>query len=109
MKDSASHEVDNLLANHIAASHSMAPSPLHSPRLSRQATAGTASSELPCEVVNRIKTHAGAGKIPLDVLKDYITYARTYCKPKLKTEASNLLKDYYVKMKKANEAPVTAR
>ena len=110
LKDSASHEVDNLLANHIAQSHSMASRPSHSPRLQRQPTSSLAcSGELPCEVVDRIKKHASAGKIPLDVVKDYITYARTYCKPKLKTAASNILKNYYKEIKKQNEAPVTAR
>lgn len=37
--------------------------------------------------------------LPADLLKDYISYAREYCKPKLTQEASAVLKNYFLTLR----------
>jgi DNA replicative helicase MCM subunit Mcm2 (Cdc46/Mcm family) len=55
----------------------------------------------------------GAECIPLDILKDYIRYAREFCRPKLTSLAAEKLRDYYINMKTThvNESsiPITTR
>jgi DNA helicase MCM8 len=54
--------------------------------------------------------------LPADLVRDYIAYAREYCKPKLTPEASAVLKDYYMKLRypvgakaAAETVPITTR
>ncbi len=37
--------------------------------------------------------------LPADLLKDYISYAREYCKPKLTQEAAAVLKNYFMTLR----------
>ena len=37
--------------------------------------------------------------LPADLLKDYISYAREYCKPKLTQEAATVLKNYFLTLR----------
>jgi DNA helicase MCM8 len=37
--------------------------------------------------------------LPADLVRDYIAYAREYCKPKLTAEAAIILKDYYMSLR----------
>jgi DNA helicase MCM8 len=37
--------------------------------------------------------------LPADLVRDYIAYARQYCKPKLTAEAASVLKDYYMELR----------
>ena len=37
--------------------------------------------------------------LPADLLKDYISYAREYCKPKLTQEAAAVLKNYFLTLR----------
>lgn len=37
--------------------------------------------------------------LPADLVRDYIAYAREYCKPKLTAEAAAVLKDYYMELR----------
>ena len=37
--------------------------------------------------------------LPADLLKDYISYAREYCKPKLSQEAAAVLKNYFLTLR----------
>lgn len=53
--------------------------------------------------------------LPADLVRDYIAYAREYCKPKLTPEAAAVLKDYYMKLRypstssAADTVPITTR
>jgi len=54
--------------------------------------------------------------LPADVVKDYISYAREYCRPKLTSEAAAVLKEYFMSLRypsddtKRNEnVPITTR
>ncbi|GMH57282.1 hypothetical protein TrRE_jg11102, partial [Triparma retinervis] len=65
-------------------------------------------------VIQRIKKMTkGAPFIPLDILKDYIRYAREFCRPKLTSAAAKMLRDYYIKMKTTHvnqsSIPITTR
>ncbi len=42
-------------------------------------------------------------EIPIDLLKKYISYAKRNCKPKLTDEASKMLRDFYVEMRRLGE------
>jgi DNA helicase MCM8 len=37
--------------------------------------------------------------LPADLVRDYIAYAREYCKPKLTKEAAVILKDYFMELR----------
>jgi DNA helicase MCM8 len=37
--------------------------------------------------------------LPADLVRDYIAYAREYCKPKMTAEAATVLKDYYMELR----------
>ena len=37
--------------------------------------------------------------LPADLVRDYIAYAREYCKPKLTAEAASVLKEYFMNLR----------
>jgi len=51
--------------------------------------------------------------LPANVLRDYIAYAREYCKPKLTTDAAKVLKDYFMRLRyspnRNDNVPITTR
>ena len=54
--------------------------------------------------------------LPADLVRDYISYAREYCKPKLTSEAAAVLKDYFMELRypsdgrrRADTVPITTR
>ena len=54
--------------------------------------------------------------LPADLVRDYIAYAREYCKPKLTIEASRVLQDYYLNLRhpadgrqRQDSVPITTR
>jgi DNA helicase MCM8 len=54
--------------------------------------------------------------LPADLVKDYITYAREYCMPKMTPDAAAVLKDYFMKLrypedggKRNDSVPITTR
>lgn len=52
--------------------------------------------------------------LPADLVRDYIAYAREFCRPKLTPEAAAVLKDYYMKLRypsetQADTVPITTR
>lgn len=53
--------------------------------------------------------------LPADLVRDYIAYAREYCKPKLTPEAASVLKDYFMNLryppdgKIKDTVPITTR
>lgn len=56
------------------------------------------------------------GPLPTDLVKDYISYAREYCMPKLTPDAAAVLKDYFMSLrypengsKRNDSVPITTR
>jgi len=52
--------------------------------------------------------------LPLQQLKDYIAYAREYCRPKLTQAATNVLREYFMKLRhpdsnRKDNVPITTR
>jgi DNA helicase MCM8 len=54
--------------------------------------------------------------LPADLVRDYIAYAREYCKPKLTSEASKVLQEYYLNLRhpvdgrqRQDSVPITTR
>ena len=54
--------------------------------------------------------------LPATLVRDYIAYAREYCKPKLTSEASQILRDYYMTLRypengrhRSDSVPITTR
>jgi DNA helicase MCM8 len=54
--------------------------------------------------------------LPADLVRDYIAYAREYCRPKLTPEAAAVLKDYFMQLRypenggrKSDTVPITTR
>jgi DNA helicase MCM8 len=54
--------------------------------------------------------------LPADLVRDYVAYAREYCKPKLTSEASVVLKEYYLNLRhpangrhRQDSVPITTR
>uniref|UniRef100_A0A7S4QZQ7 MCM C-terminal AAA(+) ATPase domain-containing protein n=2 Tax=Ditylum brightwellii TaxID=49249 RepID=A0A7S4QZQ7_9STRA len=50
---------------------------------------------------NRLRWVAGFQREPLpaDLVRDYISYAREYCRPKMTQEAATVLKDYFMNLR----------
>ncbi|GMH92540.1 hypothetical protein TrST_g7252 [Triparma strigata] len=66
------------------------------------------------ETVRRIQKHRKAPTLPMDIVRDYIAYARKFCHPKLKAKAATILKDFYIAMKypknpSTEPLPITTR
>lgn len=40
--------------------------------------------------------------LPMQQIKEYIAYAREYCRPKMTTDAANVLQDYFMKLRYAS-------
>lgn len=54
--------------------------------------------------------------LPAELVRDYIAYAREYCKPKMTDEAAKVLKDYFMELRypsdgsrKSDTVPITTR
>lgn len=47
--------------------------------------------------------------LPANLVRDYIAYAREYCKPKLTPEAATVLKEYYMELRYPTEGPRRSR
>ena len=54
--------------------------------------------------------------LPADLVRDYIAYAREYCKPKMTAEAATVLKDYFMQLRypeggvrRTDTVPITTR
>mmetsp|Transcript_9668 Transcript_9668/g.20401 ORF Transcript_9668/g.20401 Transcript_9668/m.20401 type:complete len:1027 (+) Transcript_9668:234-3314(+) len=54
--------------------------------------------------------------LPMQQIKEYIAYAREYCRPKMTTDAANVLQDYFMKLRdpqnndqKKDNVPITTR
>jgi DNA helicase MCM8 len=79
---------------------------------SQGATEGT-GLEKASNLVQRLKKVAAQqNPLPMEVVKNYIQYSRQFCRPKLKREAAEVLRDYFMKMKYSNThegIPITTR
>ena len=49
--------------------------------------------------------------LPIDYVKDYIAYAREYCRPRMTAKAGEILRDYFLEQRSSNrgEVPITTR
>jgi DNA helicase MCM8 len=51
--------------------------------------------------------------LPVSVLRDYVSYAKEYCKPKLTRKAANILHSYFMSLrheeKRSDSVPITTR
>jgi DNA replication licensing factor MCM5 len=63
-----------------------------------------------------VSLHAGTGlyeqeraEIDIDLLKKYITYAKTHCAPRLSEESGAILKDFYVKDRADSDSSETTK
>jgi DNA helicase MCM8 len=81
------------------------------PKQNRQPTAscpsqpmmqqGNATAENRISLMDRLRWVCEMQKEPLpaDLVRDYVSYAREYCKPKLSAEAAAVLKDYFMNLR----------
>ena len=116
LKDDHNAAFDDRLSEHVMKQHR------HESKRSVQSSyqAATQSNAAPnfsienySNLIQRLKkVNDTQNPIPLNVMKDYISYARQYCKPKLTTKAASILQDFYVKLRSKRErgtVPITTR
>ena len=82
------------------------------------ATISSAETENRLSISDRLSWVAEMQRQPLpaDLVRDYIAYAREYCKPKLTKQAAEVLKNYFMELRyptdgrrKADTVPITSR
>ncbi|XP_026285524.1 DNA helicase MCM8 [Frankliniella occidentalis] len=115
LMDQPNEHLDNLLSEHVMA--------LHSGFGSRGSVSGASSSqsktnvagdgEVPLSERLRLYANETFDPIPHQLLRKYIAYARKYVNPTLSEDASAVLKQFYLDLRKkhhtADSAPVTTR
>ena len=92
-------------------------SPMTYSQLSQEPSHPTSGDEDRIPIWSRLAWVADIQKTPLpaDLVRDYIAYAREYCKPKLTAEAAAVLKDYYMQLRypetgnRKDTVPITTR
>lgn len=116
LMDQPNEHLDNLLSEHVMA--------LHSDIRSRDSVSVTSSSQAPKDrsvadsevpLSERLKLYPNEtfDPIPHQLLRKYIAYARKYVSPTLSEDASSILKQFYLDLRKkhhtADSTPVTTR
>ncbi len=69
------------------------------PRLESTAAASETAKRMPLSARLAWVHEFQKNPLPADLVRDYITYAREYCRPKLTAEAAAVLKDYYMELR----------
>ncbi len=73
----------------------------------------TYGNQLPEKLIERLRWVSREKFIPLSVIRDYVAYAREYCKPKLTRKAANILHNYFMTLRQEqrrnDRVPVTTR
>ena len=66
-----------------------------------------------CELERRLRKVSIEQKNPLpaELVKDYVAYAREYCKPKMTAKAAQILRNYFLEQRRStcNQVPITTR
>ena len=88
-------------ANATTARHNSTPPPMSYSQKDQEPTHPTHGGKDRIPIWERLAWVADIQKTPLpaDLIRDYIAYAREYCKPKLTPEASKVLQDYYMQLR----------
>ncbi len=70
-------------------------------------------NQLPENLIERLRWVSKERFIPLNVIRDYVAYAREYCKPRLTRKAANILHNYFMTLRqeqrRSERIPVTTR
>ncbi len=70
-------------------------------------------NQLPENLIERLRWVSKERFIPLNVIRDYVAYAREYCKPRLTRKAANILHNYFMTLRQEqrrnDRIPVTTR
>lgn len=113
VRDRAHPIVDELLADHIVSSHAKATAPAAVPRLGDTNNDPNDVDNAPIDPTAAWVTDGS--RIPQEILRKYIAYARRNCKPQLTSEADQaMLSAFYVEIRQAAQmagggVPVTVR
>ncbi|KAJ3257437.1 DNA replication licensing factor mcm8 [Boothiomyces macroporosus] len=102
--DVADENMDAFLSDHIMK--------IHSGTLTTGAKRVVQRQTESCSLLERLRIFSNEeiDPIPPSLLRKYISYARTYSKPKLTKEAAELLQNFYMQLrKKYNTTPITTR
>lgn len=105
LRDRADKDQDRLVSSNIMNLYRKGGSPSTEDTRSSNPTRGDASNQengkenrLPLE--KRLAWVSSFNKpLPAGLIRDYIAYAREYCKPKLTQEAALILKEYYMDLR----------
>ena len=66
-----------------------------------------------CALEQRLRKvcHEQRSPLPLDLVKDYIAYAREYCRPRMTAKAGKILRDYFLEQRSISrgDVPITTR
>ena len=113
LRDKANLQQDNMVSASIMDLYRdrAGPSGFHTSDL----TASSISEQQPVKLEQRLRWVGTFQKeaLPADVVRDYVSYAREYCKPKLTRQAANVLHNYFMRLRhgerRSDSVPITTR
>lgn len=99
LRDRADKDLDRLVSSNIINLYRSHTHPTPQQPVTDHVASMVSGERIPLS--NRLAWLANFQKEPLpaDLVRDYIAYAREYCKPKLTPEAAAVLKEYYMEMR----------
>jgi len=105
LRDRADMEQDRLVSNNIMNLYRNTNPSTAQEKEQQQMTHDGGESENRMSLSDRLRwvTDFQKQPLPADLVRDYIAYAREYCKPKLTTEAAIILKEYFMNLRYASE------
>lgn len=130
LRDKVDEDLDRLVSSNIMnlyrkpggasnpAHHSITPPPMSYSQKEQKPTHPTIGGKDRIPIWERLAWVADIQKtaLPADLVRDYIAYAREYCKPKLTVEASEVLREYFMQLRypenggrKKDTVPITTR
>ena len=101
LRDRADMEQDRLVSNNIMNLYRNTKPCGAQKDQQQQAERGGSESENRMFLSDRLRwvTDFQKQPLPADLVRDYIAYAREYCKPKLTPEAAVVLKEYFMNLR----------
>jgi DNA helicase MCM8 len=103
LRDRADTRLDKMVSSNIMnlyRQHGKIPNKSHEPRnFERPDSLGGQDGRMPLSARLAWVTDFQNEPLPADLVRDYIAYAREYCKPKLTPEAASVLKDYFMELR----------
>eukprot|EP00522_Entomoneis_paludosa_P001942 CAMPEP_0172471836 /NCGR_PEP_ID=MMETSP1065-20121228/68020_1 /TAXON_ID=265537 /ORGANISM="Amphiprora paludosa, Strain CCMP125" /LENGTH=954 /DNA_ID=CAMNT_0013229951 /DNA_START=9 /DNA_END=2873 /DNA_ORIENTATION=- len=111
LRDRADSSIDRMVSSNIMNLYRKTPLGEKRPNTNQPSDSTGAASQSESEkrlpLADRLAwvTDMQKQPLPAELVRDYIAYAREYCKPKLTPEAASVLKEYFMELRYPSEGP----